>query len=694
MGGGTATDEVHRVQILDPATGTGTFLASVVNQIAPKIQNIAPALWSQYIEQDLIPRLHGFELLMASYAMCHLKLNMLLTEMEYKPTKNPPRLSVYLTNSLEEGENRHATLPFTKWLSDEGKGANHIKSNMPIMCVIGNPPYSGISSNNGEWIKQLIEPYKKEPGGNKQLEERNSKWINDDYVKFIRFAEYMISNTGEGILGFITNHGYLDNPTFRGMRWHLLKTFNRIYVLDLHGNANKKEMTPEGKPDKNVFDILQGVAILIAIKVPKNTNDLAEVYHGELWGSREDKYDSLLKSEIDNPYTKKIECLAPQYPFVKRDNSLSKIYQKGFKLVDFMTERNTGIVTARDNLVIDFTKTELIDKIYRFTDPTKSDEQVRNEFFSKKISNKYLPGDNLNWKVPQARMELQNSDWESDILPIAYRPFDTRYILYRKGMIEGMRQEIMQYLYNKDNFALSCCRQNKGGIGFHHVFCHNNIAESSLVSNKSSEISYCFPLYLYSERKRLDEFQKPLNVNFDEDIFLNLKDMVKQSNGIGPDEVAVFDYIYGVLHCPKYRHTFSEFLKIDFPYIPWPSDAKEFWDISEKGSRLRKLHLMDATVIGRLTPHRFNGKGKNTVSKPRFEEGRIWINSTQHFDNVNSTIWEFNIGGYQPAQKWLKDRKGRILSFDDVKHYWMILNILEETKKVMQSITITLDDPR
>ena len=284
----TTKKEVHRVQILDPATGTGTFLAETIKQIAPKVKNVAEGMWSSYIERDLIPRLHGFELLMASYAMCHMKLDMILTELGYKPTGNPPRLGVYLTNSLEEGEPANQTLPFAQWLSNEVKQANTVKRDMPIMCIIGNPPYSGESANKGDWIMGLMEAYKKEPGGKEKLKERNPKWINDDYVKFIRFSEHLIEKNGEGVLGFITNHGYLDNPTFRGMRWHLLNTFDKLYVLDLHGNSKKKEVSPDGSPDKNVFDIQPGVSIIIAIKKQsgKEKKPLAEVHHADLWGRK------------------------------------------------------------------------------------------------------------------------------------------------------------------------------------------------------------------------------------------------------------------------------------------------------------------------------------------------------------------------------------------------------------------------
>ena len=254
--------EVHRVQILDPATGTGTFLAEVIKQISSGVKDSAAGIWSAYVEKELLPRLHGFELLMASYAMCHMKIDMILTELGYIPSQTPPRLGVYLTNSLEEGEVVTQNL-FAQWLANEAKSASEIKRQMPIMCVVGNPPYSGISQNMGKWIVDKIEDYKYIDG--EHFGERKH-WLQDDYVKFIRFAEHMIVKTGEGVLGFITNHGYLDNPTFRGMRHHLLKSFDKIYVLDLHGNSKKREQSPDGSPDKNVFDIQQGVAIIIAIK--------------------------------------------------------------------------------------------------------------------------------------------------------------------------------------------------------------------------------------------------------------------------------------------------------------------------------------------------------------------------------------------------------------------------------------------
>lgn len=677
----TIKKEVHRVQILDPATGTGTFLAEVIKQIAPKIQGVAPGMWSSYIEADLIPRLHGFELLMASYAMCHMKLDMILTEMGYKPTGNPPRLSVYLTNSLEEGEPANQTLPFTQWLSREAKGANTIKRDMPIMCVIGNPPYSGISHNTGDWITGLIEDYKYVDGVH--FGERKH-WLQDDYVKFIRLSESLIEKNGEGILGFISNHGYLDNPTFRGMRWHLLNTFDRIHVIDLHGNANKKEVTPEGKPDKNVFDIQQGVAIIIAVKTGQKKKGLAEVWHGDLWGTREGKYASLEAGRIGTPVTNRIDYTAPQYAFVPRDHTLSAVYAKGFGIADFMPANVTGIVTAKDGLVIDFTKQGLKDRITRFADPAKTDDQVRAEFFPNKKAGKYPPGDSRGWKLPTARAALQSTDWASDITSIAYRPFDTRAILYRPDMVDWGRFDFMHHMLNGENFGLITpkIKKDQGGGIVTNMLCGHKTYDAY-------DSNSLFPLYLYPDEQDLDQTRR---VNFDRKLYKRLQALAAHPDKGTPDEVAVFDYIYGVLHCPAYRETYAEFLKIDFPRIPWPTSPDAFWDVSAKGTELRKLHLMEPAAIGQ-TPFPFTGEGYNVVGKPRFEDGRVWINETQYFDSAPEVSWGFYIGGYQPAQKWLKDRKGHELGIEDVRHYQRILKILAETDRIMKTITMTLTVP-
>lgn len=673
--------EVHRVQILDPATGTGTFLAEVIKQVAPKVKGVAEGMWSQYIERDLIPRLHGFELLMASYAMCHMKLDMILTELGYKPTGAPPRLGVYLTNSLEEGERDVRDLFMAQWLTREAREASTIKRQTPIMCVIGNPPYSGESANKGEWIMELMDAYKKEPGGRERLNERNPKWINDDYVKFIRFAEHLILKNGEGVLGFITNHGYLDNPTFRGMRWHLLDTFDKIYVLDLHGNSKKKEVTPEGNPDKNVFDIQQGVAIIIGIKKrvnAKGNKPLAEVHHAELWGDRALKYEALWANCLTGDLWQKLEHRAPQYPLARRDYGVEAAFKAGFGVQEFMPVNSVGIVTARDALTIDMEKQVLWERVQNFS-------HLETEAAREKYK---LGKDAQDWTVQSAQSDVKAHLNINNVVPLVYRPFDTRWTFYTgtsRGFHCRPRSEVMRHYAGHENIGLLA----PGSIRdpeFHHAFVTNTITEVIFLSGTTASNAKNFPLYLYPDEQDLDQTRR---VNFDSKLYERLQGLAKHPAHGTPTEVQVFDYIYGVLHCPGYRETYAQFLKIDFPRIPWPASSHEFWDVSDKGYQLRYLHLMDPAAIG-LTPYPFNGEGDSTVDKHRFEEGKVWINETQYFDAAPEVAWNFYIGGYQPAQKWLKDRKGRTLSFEDVKHYQRIIKILSETDRIMQTITMTL----
>lgn len=675
----TLKKEVHRVQILDPATGTGTFLAEVIKHIAPKIKGVAEGMWSGYIEKDLIPRLHGFELLMASYAMCHMKLDMVLGGLGYKPSKSPPRLGVYLTNSLEEGEREVRDLFMARWLAREAKEANNVKRQQPIMCVIGNPPYSGESANKGDWIMGLMEAYKKEPDSKQRLQERNPKWINDDYVKFIRFAEYLIAKNGDGVLGFITNHSYLDNPTFRGMRWHLLETFDKIYVLDLHGNAKKKEVTPEGKPDKNVFDIQQGVAIIIGVKkrAGKVKKPLADVFHSDLWGDRIGKYKTLWSTGTGGDLWEKLEHRAPQYPLTKRDYEAEEAYKSGFGVQEFMPLNSVGIVTARDGLTIGINKQELWDRVQDFV---RLDPEVARDKY-------HLGKDVQDWTIHSAQSDVNAQLEESNIAPIAYRPFDTRWTFYT-GISRGFhcrpRNELMRHYTGHENlgFIVGRAGQVVGSMDWNLVSVTDAISDFNMFYRGGG---LSMPLYLYPDEQDLDQNRR---INFDTKLWEKLQKLAKHPKHGIPDEIATFDYIYGVLHCPAYRETYAEFLKIDFPRIPWPLSPQEFWDIAEKGEQLRRLHLMEPAAIGE-TPFQFKGDGNGEVEKPIFEDGKVWINKTQFFDGTPLIAWEFYIGGYQPAQKWLKDRKGQELSFDDVKHYQRIIKILSETDRIMKTITMS-----
>lgn len=706
----TIKRQVHRVQILDPATGTGTFLAEVLRHVSEHVKSIAPGHLSTHIEQEVIPRIHGFELLMASYAMCHMKLDMILTRLGYKPSATPPRLGVYLTNSLEGGERVEQTFSFIglqRAIAEEAKQANNIKRQTPIMCVIGNPPYSGISQNNGKWITDKIEDYKYVEGVH--FGERKH-WLQDDYVKFIRLAEYMIEQNGEGVLGLITNHGYLDNPTFRGMRWHLMKTFDRIHVLDLHGNSNKKEVCPDGSPDKNVFDIKQGVAIIIAVKrkrdhKAKELKPLAEVRHGELWGTREGKYEQLWDGTTTSLTAMPLPQKAPQYPFVLRNYDSEMPYNAGFSVADLMPSNVTGIVTARDKFVIAFSRQELEARLGRFTDPTRTDADIRHEFFGSKREGKYPPGDSRGWKMPAARKALQESDWRSEIRPLAYRPFDKRAVIYRTDMVDWGRFDHMHHMLAGPNIALLTSKAHRDDAFAHATLCED-VSEVIGLSPRTASNSINFPLYLYPEEGTLDQ---SIRVNFEPKLYAQIRaaagltgspaapdgtDAFRRATGDArPDEVKVFDYIYGVLHCPAYRATYAEFLKIDFPRIPFPASPESFAVISAQGEALRRLHLMEDAAIG-ATPYPFHGEGDSIVDKPRYEDGRVYINGTgsdgQYFDAVPAVAWDLPIGGYRPAQKWLKDRKGRSLSWDDIRHYQKIIKILAETDRIMREIELPI----
>lgn len=671
--------EVHRVQVLDPATGTGTFLAEVIKQIAPKVKDVAPGMWSGYIERDLIPRLHGFELLMASYAMCHMKLDMMLTELGYQPSANPPRLGVYLTNSLEEGERDSRDLFMAQWLTREAREASTIKRQTPIMCVLGNPPYSGESANKGEWIMGLMDAYKKEPGGQQKLQERNPKWINDDYVKFIRLAEHTIAKNGEGVLGFITNHGWLDNPTFRGMRWHLLNTFDRLWVLDLHGNAKKKEVAPDGSADKNVFDIQQGVAIVIGMKKKrlgtKTTKPLAQVQHAELWGDRAGKYQALQSLGLTDPQWQPLTPQAPQLVLVPRDTQLLAEYQAGFSLQAFMPVNSVGIVTARDALSIDMDKQVLWQRVQDFAQ--LQPEQARAKYA--------LGKDVRDWTVVTAQVDVADHLSPERLLTLTYRPFDNRWTYYTgnsRGFLCYPRGEVMRHYVAGENLGLLIPKAVKDAQ-FAHAFVTRHISEAIFLSGTTGSNAMNCPLYIYPNEQDLDQTRR---VNFEPALYARLQTLATDPQRGMPDEVVVFDYLYGVLHRPSYRSQYATFLKSDFPRIPWPASSAGFWITADAGGQLRRLHLMEPQAVG-VAPYPFQGEGNGAVEKPwRDDAGKVWINATQCFDAVPLVAWNFCVGGYQPAQKWLKDRRGRTLSFDDVRHYQRVIKVLVETDRIMLAL--------
>jgi predicted helicase len=673
--------EVHRVQMLDPATGTGTYIAEVIKQIHKKFEG-QEGLWSNYVENHLLPRLIGFELLMASYAMAHLQIDLLLKEKGYKPTREQ-RLKIYLTNSLEEHHPDTGSL-FANWLSAEANEANYIKRDAPVMIVMGNPPYSGISSNNGEWISKLIEDYKYVDGVH--FNERKH-WLNDDYVKFMRYGQHFIEKNGSGILAYINPHGFLDNPTFRGMRWNLLKTFDKIYTIDLHGNSKKKETTPDGSADINVFDIQQGVSINIFVKTgKKKANELGKVFHYDLYGKREMKYDFLSENSLKTIDFTELQPNHPNYFFIPKNEEGRSKYENGFRVDELFSKNTVGFVTANDGLNISMTEKEQKEKIQ---DLMLLDEVTWRIKYNRKK-------DARDWQYLFAKNDCTQNQYNT-INKVSYRPFDVRYTLYTgnsRGMYASPQPKIMQHFTKGKNVGLTLCKQFKTGDNYLHAFITNKIIESSYVSNRTSEITSVLPLYLYPDlnaQQTIDQSTER-TPNLNAEIVKQIADKLglkftseKETTKDTFAPIDILDYIYAVLHSPSYREKYKEFLKIDFPRVPYPKDKDTFWKLVKLGREIREIHLLESAKVEKYITQ-YSIDGNHVVGKIKFQDNKVYINDTQYFDNVPEVAWNFYIGGYQPAQKWLKDRKDRKLEFDDILHYQKIIVALTETDRLMKEV--------
>ncbi len=681
--------EVHKVQILDPATGTGTFLAEVVSYIYSQKFEKMQGAWSGYVEEHLIPRLNGFELLMASYAMAHLKLDMLLKETGYKTNGSTQRLNVYLTNSLEEHHKDTGTL-FSNWLSTEANEANHIKRDTPVMCVIGNPPYSVSSTNKGGWIENLMTDYKED------LNERNINPLSDDYLKFIKYGQYLINKNGEGILAYISNNSFIDGLIHRHVRRSLKRTFTSIYIIDLHGSTKKNETDLEGKKDENVFDIQQGVSINIFVK-NKSKKDCS-VSKLDLLGTRSSKYKFLIQNRISSIPFVSIEARSPEYFFSSMDYKAKIDYEKFLSLKDLFDRQATGYKTERDNLTMAIEDSRL--------------ESLKQDFVhleNEDIRRKYdLKKDGRDWKIEYAKADFIDNNPIKTMF--TYRPFDNRTSWYSgrsKGFFAYPRREISQHLVNNQNLNLLTCRQ-QSTFDFQHIFISQFPSDMCSVSLQTKETGYQFPLYLYPEKED-DQVVlvdgRARTPNLKEEIVYEIAEKLGLEYTYEKEDlpgtfapIDVLDYIYAILHSPTYRQTYKEFLKIDFPRVPFPEDQKKFWHLVKLGGELRKIHLLESPVVEDFITY-YPVDGDNKVTKkitktsPGFELtneeekiGRVWINEEQYFDNVPEEAWEFYIGGYQPAQKWLKDRKNRTLSFEDILHYQKIIVALTETNKLMEEI--------
>jgi predicted helicase len=646
-----------RVQILDPATGTGTFLYGVVNQIYQNLEDMGMAgSWNQYVQENLLKRLFGFELLMAPYAIAHLKLGLQLQQLGYEFT-NKQRLGVYLTNTLDEALKKSEVL-FAQFVAQEANEASAIKRDFPVMVVLGNPPYSGHSANKSEWIAGLVKDYYYVDGV--PLKERNPKWLQDDYVKFIRFGQWRINQTGFGILAFITNHGYLDNPTFRGMRQNLMQTFTDIYVLDLHGNAKKKEVSPDGSPDKNVFDIQQGVSVGIFIKEPGKSTP-ATVHHAQLWGSRVDKYNILANCDITTHQWTEITPFSPDYLFTKQNTDLKSEYDNGWNILDVFTFQSMGITSGDDEFLYDFSVKELKAKI----STGLKDSQV-------------IKADRTLLRIQKWTARIIDKDWKLCL----YRPFDQRAILYGPYILERARENLANQ-FQEDNLGLISIRRTREGTD-NKFFVTDLVADKSIIS--SVDNANIFTLYLYPDTENA---QGTLFTERTANLSPKFLTAIQEKLGYIPTPEAIFYYTYSIFHSPTYRQRYTEFLKIDFPRLPLTSNNELFQALAEKGQELVELHLMKSQKLNKVIT-KYPVSGDNAVTEVTYKpsQQRVYINKQQYFQGIPLEVWEFKIGGYQVLDKWLKDRKkaNRRLSFEDVLHYQRVVVALKETMEIMREI--------
>ncbi len=683
--------------ILDPATGTGGFLLAVLNHISEYITTTyGTGEWNRYInDPQLVQRLLGFEILVAPYTIAHLKLSLFLQAQGWRADE---RLRIYLTNTLDEPVEQTQRLPFAGFISDEANAAVSVKRDEPLLVILGNPPYPRDSANPSRtrrgkltFIGELMEDYRHVDG--KPLDEENQS-LQADYAKFIRWAQWRINKNGEGVIGYIVNNSFLDGPVFRGMRKSLLDSFNAIYLLNLHGSSRRKEAVLTAQKDENVFDIQQGISILLCVKQRDNPAP-AEVYYADIWGTRVEKYNTLLENSVQTTEWSKLSPTSSHYLFVPQASDQRKEYEGGWAVPDIFQENSTGVVTSRDKLTLHRTEQALHNTVTDFVSLTQSE-----------VRQKYNLKDSGDWSVTSAQADLRNHpNAAQHVAPIYYRPFDTR-LTYYTGQSSGFhtrpRHDVMRHL-RKHNLALCVCRVVTSPR-WQHALITDKITEKCYISNRGSESGHVFPLYLYPNPEELElATERSLNLKPD---FLNalserleLPQTARAGLPQGVSPMEILAYIYAILYSPAYRERYYEFLKHEFPRIPLPRDIEHFRKLGALGQDLIDWHLLKA-LLSQITPtrgeelphHRFEGAGEGVVSKVRYADGDVWINPTLHFTDVPVDVWGYEVGAYQVCEKWLKDRQGSALSRAEVQQYRDVLVAVAETLRLMAEIDVAIGE--
>mgnify|MGYP002624231764 FL=1 len=706
----------HKVQILDPATGTGTFLATAAEKIYASYKG-KEGCWPEDVVKDVIPRLNGFEYLMAPYTMAHLKVATALHLNDLQEDL-PERLNIFLTNSLDK-DYPEERLDFAKFITDESNAASRIKRDTPVMVVMGNPPYNEKSANNGDWIMDLMNDYKQEPGKERErikgkkdkavykntLKERNPKGLNNDYCKFIRLGQNFVENTEEGVLAYICGNTFLDTALFRGMRYELLKKFDEIYIINLHGSTKRNESTNEGGKDECVFNIQVGVSINIFIRRHDgNSNTLASVYYKDLYGSQREKLQYLAAHRLGDIDFQELTPQAPLFTFRVRSNELREKYDSGFNIRELMIENVQGFTTDKDFVAIQYEK--------------KNVEMIVNEMLSGKedteLRSEYGFRDNRDWSLADSRTMLKLvKDKQADyISQIQYRPFDVRWTFFHKALVTYPRPLLQNSVHNKRNMVL-CLGKEGSTIGDNEW----SLAYISTLPTDKNVIPrggvYLFPLFVYDQAGDAHtNFSEAIVRQIEERTVLRMLSVAEEIYKVEPqtgfrtfytDEdtadqrtflpLDLLDYIYAVLHSRRYRKTYHECLQDGFPTIPYPDNAEYFRHMAGLGGQIRRLHqLIGITEQDFITTYSISRpKDNNLCTLRRFEEtggglGRVWINEQQYFDHVPVKAWKMVVAGYQPLDRWLKDRKGKKLTSSEIEHYQKMVVALQRQTQMMEWI--------
>ncbi|MET4317932.1 type ISP restriction/modification enzyme [Bradyrhizobium sp. RT5a] len=705
------------IQILDPATGTGTFLVEVIDlihktlcekwKIEGRTDKDIEALWNEYVPKHLLTRLHGYELLMAPYAIAHLKVGLKLYETGYR-FGSDERARIYLTNALEPPNDDKAQREFEQWvpaLAHEARAVNAIKRDRRFTVVIGNPPYSGVSSNRNDWIEGLLKGESANGGATANYYEVDGEplgekkiWLQDDYVKFIRLSHFLIDQSSLGIHGMITNHSYVDSPTCRGMRFQLRRFFSHLNIVDLHGSTKKGENAPDGQVDDNVFDILPGVAIAIFVKDAQEAS--ACVQSLDLWGTRSVKFDWLLKHTSSQHVSTELHPAYPYYLFVKRQLDFAAEYRDYYSLKDIFPFYGTGIQTSRDEFATDYDRQGLEARLRGFFDTSRSDKQIAEDFG---LSN------TRGWEVKKVRRSSSFEKVRKTIVQCMFRSFDKKWIALTKDIVDWPRSEVMACV-GPGRIGLLCSRQ-QSTPGFRHALVVNAPADMFCISNKSREGQSLFPLFIKDDtslfqRNAGDNWRPNLGAKFAEQLvgILSPINARSKSRTLTPEIAeAGFAYVYAILHSSIYRTRYEDLLKMDFPRVPLGASSELVRALARVGRDLIALHLLEAAKLDdRITL--YSGPKNPEVERIGWSDDTVWLDAaatrkdqsatpgTIGFRGVSEAVWNFHIGGYQVCEKWLKDRRGRTLSKADIVHYQMIVRALAETIRLMKEVDDVIEE--